>query len=80
MLDVADGADGARRPQRIVLGCSFDHRVVEATYVARFLERVAELLGGLDVDSGAMMLRVRLLGRVGYREALDLQRALQRAR
>lgn len=34
----------------IVLGCSFDHRVVEATYVARFLERVAELLKGLDVD------------------------------
>ncbi len=36
---------------RVVLGCSFDHRVVDATYVARFLDRVCELLAGLDVDS-----------------------------
>jgi pyruvate/2-oxoglutarate dehydrogenase complex dihydrolipoamide acyltransferase (E2) component len=36
---------------RVVLGCSFDHRVVESTYVARFLERVAALLAGLDVES-----------------------------
>jgi 2-oxoglutarate dehydrogenase E2 component (dihydrolipoamide succinyltransferase) len=44
--------DGRPRPaERVVLGCSFDHRVVEATYVARFLERVAALLAGLDVDS-----------------------------
>lgn len=35
---------------RIVIGCSFDHRVVESTYVARFLERVGELLSGLDVE------------------------------
>ncbi len=54
---------GAPRPQvvpaevgttiveRVVLGCAFDHRVVEAMYVARFLERVGELLAGLDVDS-----------------------------
>jgi 2-oxoglutarate dehydrogenase E2 component (dihydrolipoamide succinyltransferase) len=35
---------------RIVVGCSFDHRVVESTYVARFLERVGELLAGLDVE------------------------------
>ncbi len=50
-LDVDDGASGVVVRHRIVLGCSFDHRVVEATYVSRFLERVAELLGGLDVDS-----------------------------
>ena len=30
----------SRARDRVVLGCSFDHRVVEATYVARFLERV----------------------------------------
>jgi pyruvate dehydrogenase E2 component (dihydrolipoamide acetyltransferase) len=49
-LDVAeDGTLEVRH--RIVLGCSYDNRVLEATYVARFLERVAELLGGLDVES-----------------------------
>lgn len=37
--------------ERIVLGCSFDHRVVDATYVARFLDRVSGLLAGLDVES-----------------------------
>jgi pyruvate dehydrogenase E2 component (dihydrolipoyllysine-residue acetyltransferase) len=49
-VDVAEDG-GLEVHHRIVLGCSFDHRVLEATYVARFLERVAELLGGLDVDS-----------------------------
>lgn len=61
--EVAIVSVGAPRPQvvpsetgmevveRLVLGCAFDHRVVEATYVARFLERVGELLAGLDVDS-----------------------------
>ncbi|HEV3213768.1 MAG TPA: dihydrolipoamide acetyltransferase family protein [Acidimicrobiales bacterium] len=49
-LDLAaDG--GTELRHRIVVGCSFDHRVLEATYVARFLERVGELLAGLDVDS-----------------------------
>ncbi|HLK45600.1 MAG TPA: dihydrolipoamide acetyltransferase family protein, partial [Acidimicrobiales bacterium] len=50
--EVAIVSVGAPRPQvvptptgmevveRVVLGCAFDHRVVEATYVARFLERV----------------------------------------
>lgn len=36
---------------RVVIGCSFDHRVVDATYVARFLDRVAGLLSGLDVGT-----------------------------
>ncbi len=40
-----------RSTERLVLGCSFDHRVVEPTYVARFLERAGELLAGLDVAS-----------------------------
>lgn len=42
---------GAATHDHVVLGCSFDHRVVDATYVGRFLDRVAELLAGLDVDS-----------------------------
>ena len=50
-LDLFDGEGGVVVRHRLVLGCSFDHRVVEATYVSRFLERVAELLSGLDVDS-----------------------------
>jgi pyruvate dehydrogenase E2 component (dihydrolipoamide acetyltransferase) len=50
-LDLDDATSGVVVRHRIVLGCSFDHRVVEATYVSRFLERVAELLSGLDVDS-----------------------------
>jgi 2-oxoglutarate dehydrogenase E2 component (dihydrolipoamide succinyltransferase) len=37
--------------ERVVIGCSFDHRVVDATYVTRFLDRVAGLLSGLDVDT-----------------------------
>jgi len=37
--------------ERVVIGCSFDHRVVDATYVARFLDRVAGLLSGLDIDT-----------------------------
>jgi pyruvate dehydrogenase E2 component (dihydrolipoamide acetyltransferase) len=50
-LDLADGDGAVVVRHRVVLGCSFDHRVVEATYVSRFLERVSELLGGLDVES-----------------------------
>lgn len=40
-----------RSVERIVLGCAFDHRVVETTYVARYLERTATLLSALDVDT-----------------------------
>jgi 2-oxoglutarate dehydrogenase E2 component (dihydrolipoamide succinyltransferase) len=43
--------DSVVSTERVVIGCSFDHRVVDATYVERFLDRVAELLSGLDVDS-----------------------------
>jgi pyruvate dehydrogenase E2 component (dihydrolipoamide acetyltransferase) len=50
-LDLAEGNGEVVVRHRVVLGCSFDHRVVEATYVSRFLERVAELLGGLAVES-----------------------------
>ena len=37
--------------QRLVLGLSFDHRVCEPTNAAAYLERVAELLAGMDLES-----------------------------
>ena len=37
--------------RRIVLGLSFDHRVCEPTTAASYLERVAELLAGMDLES-----------------------------
>ena len=36
---------------RIVLGLSFDHRVCEPVVAASYLERVAELLAGMDLES-----------------------------
>ncbi len=36
---------------RVVLGLSFDHRVCDARVAARYLERVSELLAGLDLES-----------------------------
>ncbi len=37
--------------RRLVLGLSFDHRVCEPTSAATYLERVAELLAGMDLES-----------------------------
>jgi 2-oxoglutarate dehydrogenase E2 component (dihydrolipoamide succinyltransferase) len=37
--------------RRIVLGLSFDHRVCEPVTAASYLERVAELLAGMDLES-----------------------------
>jgi 2-oxoglutarate dehydrogenase E2 component (dihydrolipoamide succinyltransferase) len=37
--------------RRIVLGLSFDHRVCESVAAADYLERVAELLSGMDLES-----------------------------
>ena len=37
--------------RRMVLGLSFDHRVCEPVSAARYLERVAELLAGMDLES-----------------------------
>jgi 2-oxoglutarate dehydrogenase E2 component (dihydrolipoamide succinyltransferase) len=37
--------------RRVILGLSFDHRVCESTAAASYLERVAELLAGLDLES-----------------------------
>ncbi len=51
---VVDGPDGAPTVsvgRRVVLGLSFDHRVCEPFTATAYLERVAELLAGLDLDS-----------------------------
>ena len=37
--------------RRIILGLSFDHRVCEPVAAAKYLERVGELLAGLDLES-----------------------------
>lgn len=37
--------------RRLVLGLSFDHRVCEPAGAASYLERVAELLAGMDLES-----------------------------
>jgi len=49
-LAVPTDDGGVVAEERVVIGCSFDHRVVESLYVSRFLERVGELLAGLDVE------------------------------
>ncbi len=36
--------------RRVVLGLSFDHRICEPVAAAQYLERVAELLAGVDVE------------------------------
>jgi 2-oxoglutarate dehydrogenase E2 component (dihydrolipoamide succinyltransferase) len=36
--------------RRVVLGLSFDHRICEPVAAASYLERVAQLLAGLDVE------------------------------
>jgi hypothetical protein len=35
----------------MVLGLAFDHRVCEPVGAASYLERVAELLAGMDLES-----------------------------
>lgn len=45
------GADVVTVASRITLGLSFDHRVCEPVSAASYLERVGELLGGLDLES-----------------------------
>jgi pyruvate dehydrogenase E2 component (dihydrolipoamide acetyltransferase) len=37
--------------RRVILGLSFDHRVCEPTGAASYLERVGELLAGMDLES-----------------------------
>jgi pyruvate dehydrogenase E2 component (dihydrolipoamide acetyltransferase) len=47
------GKDGStiEAGRRLVLGLSFDHRVCEPTGAASYLERVGELLAGMDLGS-----------------------------
>ncbi len=45
-----DGADTVGVGRRVVLGLSFDHRVSEPVGAANYLERVGQLLAGLDVE------------------------------
>ncbi len=45
-----DGASNVVAGRRVVLGLSFDHRVCEPVAAAEYLERVAQLLNGIDVE------------------------------
>jgi 2-oxoglutarate dehydrogenase E2 component (dihydrolipoamide succinyltransferase) len=45
-----DGAAAVGVGRRLVLGLSFDHRVSEPVGAASYLERVGQLLAGLDVE------------------------------
>ena len=45
-----DGVSAVGIGRRVVLGLSFDHRVSEPVGAAEYLERVGQLLAGLDVE------------------------------
>jgi pyruvate dehydrogenase E2 component (dihydrolipoamide acetyltransferase) len=45
-----NGASTVGVGRRVVLGLSFDHRICEPVGAVGYLERVAQLLGGLDVE------------------------------
>ncbi len=47
----SDGAPSLAVGRRLVLGLSFDHRVCEPQGAASYLERVGELLAGMDLES-----------------------------
>jgi 2-oxoglutarate dehydrogenase E2 component (dihydrolipoamide succinyltransferase) len=46
-----NGAPSIEVGYRLVLGLSFDHRVCEPVSAVNYLERVAELLAGMDLES-----------------------------
>jgi 2-oxoglutarate dehydrogenase E2 component (dihydrolipoamide succinyltransferase) len=46
-----DEATSIEIGRRLVLGLSFDHRICEPVSAASYLERVAELLAGMDLES-----------------------------
>jgi pyruvate/2-oxoglutarate dehydrogenase complex dihydrolipoamide acyltransferase (E2) component len=48
---VRDGVAVVEVGRRVILGLSFDHRVCDIAAAAKYLERVGELLAGLDVAS-----------------------------
>jgi len=45
-----DGASAIEIGRRVILGLSFDHRVCEPVGAVEYLERVGQLLAGLDVE------------------------------
>jgi 2-oxoglutarate dehydrogenase E2 component (dihydrolipoamide succinyltransferase) len=51
VVDVVDGEAVVRVGRRVVLGLSFDHRVCDAAVATSYLERVGELLAGLDINA-----------------------------
>jgi 2-oxoglutarate dehydrogenase E2 component (dihydrolipoamide succinyltransferase) len=51
VVTTKSGAPEVEIGRRIVLGLSFDHRVCEPVTAAGYLERVAELLAGMDLES-----------------------------
>jgi pyruvate dehydrogenase E2 component (dihydrolipoamide acetyltransferase) len=51
VVTTKSGAPEVEIGRRIVLGLSFDHRVCEPVTAASYLERVAELLAGMDLES-----------------------------
>lgn len=48
---VKNGKETVAPGRRLVLGLSFDHRVCEPVSAVNYLERVAELLAGMDLES-----------------------------
>ena len=48
---VREGVATLEVGRRVILGLSFDHRVCDTAAAAQYLERVGELLAGLDVAS-----------------------------
>ena len=51
VVSLEDGAPQLVVGRRLILGLSFDHRVCEPVAAASYLERVGELLAGLDLES-----------------------------
>ena len=51
VVNTVNGTTSIDVGRRVILGLSFDHRVCEPVGAASYLERVAELLAGMDLES-----------------------------
>ena len=51
IVNTLNGTTSIDIGRRVILGLSFDHRVCEPVGAASYLERVAELLAGMDLES-----------------------------
>ena len=88
VIELPDGTESIAIHSVGLAAMTFDHRAVDGAYVARFLARVrrhperpgtgrASCSGATCVPPAApCAMRIRWLGRVPYREAWDLQRAI----